>query len=120
MAEFDRLEDFTLFLFLHMARADGSVHPNEKETIHEKMNEIFPGNHDYQPAWNKLESLHEKSGPAGAEELLKSNWLRFSSMDESMKQRIFTALFDILNANGRVDPGETQTLKSIRSWMMTP
>jgi uncharacterized tellurite resistance protein B-like protein len=118
MNEFDQLEDFTLFLFLHMARADGSVHPNEKETIHEKMKEIFKVETIAPSKWMAMESLHEKSGQEASEVFLKNNWLRFTQADPDLKKKIYEALFDILNANGRVDSGEMQTLKSVRSWLL--
>ena len=115
MNTLEQIEDFTLFLFLHMARVDGSLHPNERETIIEKMRELFSDS-SFDGKLETLELSYEKLRYGAAEELLKDGFNRFSTADPSIRKEIYVALFDIINANGRVNEEETQVLHIFKSW----
>ena len=110
------LEDFTRFLFLHLASVDGSLHPNERETIIENLNELFPGNaHEQKLA--ALEIEYKKLGFAAAEELLTDSWPKFSSIDPEMKKKLYANLFDIINSDARVNEEETKVLRTLKTWL---
>ena len=117
MNELENLEDFTLFLLLHMGHVDGSLHPNEKDTILEGMKEIFPNHSTLNEKFVELDAIYKKLGHGRAEDLLKFSLPRFTNIDPVKKKEIYAALFDIINANGRVNEEETQTLQVFKGWL---
>lgn len=116
MDRFNQPEDFALFLFLHLASVDGSLHPNERETILERMNELFPG-HSFETRLEEQIALYQKTGSEAAGDLLKENWAQFASLDTTRKAKLFAVLFEIANSDARVHEEETRALKLIRSWI---
>ena len=110
------LEEFTRLLFLHLASVDGSLHPNERETIIEKMNDLFPGN-QHEEKLITLEAEYKKLGFAVAEEVLTDNWSSFSSIDQEMKKKLYANLFDIINSDARVNEEETRVLRILKTWL---
>jgi len=116
MIGLEKLEGFTLFLFLHMGRVDGSLHPNERDTIIEKMNELFPSHPLEDADLLDMEQQYTKLKYGVAESLLKEGLSRFSGEDAIKRKEIYTALFDIINANGRVNEEEKQTLQIFKPW----
>ncbi len=117
MNELENFEDFTLFLLLHMGHVDGSLHPNEKDTIFERIRELFQNDSLSTEKFAEMELMHEKLGQVRAGELLRISMPKFSHIDPDKKKEIYAALFDIINANGRVNEEETQTLKVFRGWL---
>jgi uncharacterized tellurite resistance protein B-like protein len=117
MSELETIEDFSLLLLLHMGHVDGSLHPNERQTITERMEEIFPA-YLIEERSQSMEEAYKKLGPARAEDLLLSSLTRFSATRPETRKEIFAALFDIINANGRVDSEETHTLQVFKSWLL--
>ncbi len=114
----EQIEGFTLFLLLHMGRVDGSLHPNERDTILEKMKELFPENSSYEQTLTVMELQYSQLKYGGAEAILKEGFRKFSQIDPLKRKEIYTALFDIINANGRVNEEETQTLQIFKSWLL--
>ncbi len=118
MNELENFEDFSLLLFLHLASVDGSLHPNERDTILEKMKELFPENSSYEEKLLAMETRYRKLGSGVAEELITSTWQNFSSIDPSMKYKLYAGLFDIINSDSRVNEEETRFLKVLKTWLM--
>ncbi len=117
MDRFHQLEDYILFLFLHLASVDGSLHPNERETILEKMEELFPENSHVEEKLNTLDAEYRKLGFSAAEELLTEGWPSFASMGNEMKAELYADLFDIINSDARVNEEETRVLKIFKPWL---
>lgn len=113
----EQIEDFTLFLFLHLGRVDGSLHPNERDTILEKMAEIFPGKSDLNESLTEMEKEYSALGYVNSEDLLKNSLAKFSQLASNTKSKIHQALYDIINANGRVSEEETKTLQFLKTWL---
>lgn len=118
MTELNTIEDLSLLLLLHMGHVDGSLHPVERETVIQRMKEIFP-TYPVEEHVGLMESSYKKMGTARAEELLLSSLAKFSGIPSQKRKEIFIALFDILNANGRVDTQETHTLQVFKSWLLS-
>ncbi|MBY0434508.1 MAG: TerB family tellurite resistance protein [Cyclobacteriaceae bacterium] len=112
----ERLEDFTLLLFIYMACVDGSLHPNEREAILEKMNELFP-DQSFQEAIHTCEQQYNAMGFQRAEILLAENAPRFSDIPAEQKNKIYAGLFDIINSDGKVSEQETKNLPILKGWI---
>lgn len=115
----EQIEGFTLFLLLHMGRVDGSLHPNERDTILEKMKELFPGNSSFEQMLTGMEMQYAQLKYGAAETILKEGLQKFAHIDLLKRNEIYSALFDIINANGRVNEEETQTLQTLKSWLVS-
>jgi hypothetical protein len=117
MIEINQLQDFTLLLFLHFGRVDGSLHPNEKDVILEKMAEIFPGESFWEERLIEMDKEYNLLGIANSEDLLRSHLPKFGSAPATTKNSIHVALYDIINANGRVSEEETTALHVFKDWL---
>lgn len=115
----EQIEGFTLFLLLHMGRVDGSLHPNERDTIIEKMKELFPGTSSYEQTLTAMELQYDQLKYGVSDTILKEGFQKFSHIDPIKRKEIYRALFDIINANGRVNEEETQTLQILKSWLLS-
>jgi uncharacterized tellurite resistance protein B-like protein len=117
ITELNTIEDFTLLLLFHMAHVDGSIHPNERDTIFERMRSMFPDDSSIDQKVMSIEREYLSLGDMRAETLLKESMLKFNATDLSLKREIYAALFDIINANGKVNQEETQALKLFKDWL---
>ena len=115
MNALENIESFALFLFLHMARVDGSLHPNERDTILEKMTELFTGS-SFNEKLTEMELYCSQLKNGVSEIILKEGLQKFSNIDPVKRREIYAVLFDIINANGRVNEEETQTLQVLKPW----
>lgn len=117
MTQLDLLEDFALLLFIHLARVDGSMHPNERDVILVRMGELFP----HEPSWTdrlaEMEKVYGSIGQSNAEALLREQLPKFQNADSAVKGIIHIALYDIINANGRVSEEEIETLQLFKGWL---
>ena len=118
MINLNSLEDFVRFIFLHMACVDGSLHPNERETIIEKMTELFPDQPLHNEKLSEAEAAYKKAGFSAAEELITEHWHKYSSVDEGIKQKLYANLFDIINSDARVNEEETRVLRMYKTWLL--
>ncbi len=114
----ESIEDFTLLLLFHMAHVDGSIHPNERDTIFERMTELFPGYFSVEENLMDIELQYPRLGDERVESMLKSSITKFSDVDPLKRKDIYAALFDIINANGRVNQEETTALQVFKSWLL--
>ncbi|MEJ0057428.1 MAG: TerB family tellurite resistance protein [Bacteroidota bacterium] len=117
IAELNTIEDFTLLLLFHMAHVDGSIHPNERDTILERMRNLFPNDPSIDQKAMSIEREYSSLGDMRAEILLKESMLKFNNADAGTKKEIYSALFDIINANGKVNQEETQVLRLFKDWL---
>ena len=117
MMPLDSIEDFTLLLFIHIARVDGSLHPNEKDVILEELNRLFPRENYWQNRFAEMDAYYNKMGNAHGLSLLKDHLGNFYQVEFGIKARIHKALYNIVNANGRVSEEEVDTLQVFKGWL---
>lgn len=107
--------DFTIFLYLHIAHADGSFHGQEENIIKEKMRKILPENTDVD---KKFEACLDDYRAVKKEEIpiiMRHTFEHFKGVKFSIKYKVYTDLYDIINADGKVDESEKSTLDLLRS-----
>lgn len=117
MITLNLFEDFTLLLFIHLARIDGSMHPNEKDVILESMNELFPKETSWTERFAEMDREYNALGNVNASELLNENLDKFHHTDPGVKAKVLVVLYDIINANGRVSEEEIQALQDFKGWL---
>jgi uncharacterized tellurite resistance protein B-like protein len=117
METLELFEDFILFLFIHVARADGSLHPNERDVILQKMSEIISAEANWAQRLEDMDRKYTALGVTAAETLLKDSLSRFAHHDPAVRSRIHQAVYDIVNANGQVHAEEIKTLRVFKNWL---
>lgn len=110
-------QDFALFLYLHVAHADGQLHQQEESLVREKILQLFGPETD--PEQKFLAALDQyRSLPKDTiQPLIKSTFSHFREVQFAAKYKVFTDLFDIINSDGRVDYSETSVISQLRELM---
>lgn len=110
----EKFPEFVLFLYLHLAHADGSMHPHEESIVREKMLKLFPEGTDLNETFDKALKAYQETKKEEIPGLIKDTFDHFRQVPFSAKYRVYTDMYDIINADGRVDDAETSALDQLR------
>jgi uncharacterized tellurite resistance protein B-like protein len=106
--------DFVLFLYLHMAYADGQCPPAEKKIILEKMSKLFPNEGDPGKKLEEAEKEYLRTDPTAIPGLILETFKQFNHVKFAQKYKVYTDMYDIINADGKVEEAETDALESLK------
>jgi uncharacterized tellurite resistance protein B-like protein len=106
--------DFVLFLYVHMSHVDNDYHPTELKLIKEKMARLFPEGTDMERTLYNTIRAYNNFDKSQIPDLIKDSFQHFSQVEFAQKDKIYTDIYDIINADGKVDASETSTLKALR------
>ncbi|MBX2947613.1 MAG: TerB family tellurite resistance protein [Cyclobacteriaceae bacterium] len=106
--------DFVLFLYIYMAHADGEFHEAEREVIKEKMKRLYPEDVDFNKKLNEELNLFDDFDKNQLKTLFRDTFNHFSSIKFPQKYKVFTDMYDIINADGKVDESETKALNALK------
>ena len=106
--------DFVLFLYLHMAYADGFFHPKEKELILQKMEKLFPGEPDPIKKLDRAEKDYLHMDSEKVADVIHDSFRHFSQVKFAQKYHIYTDMFDIIHADGKIEESETSALDALK------
>src|SRR5262245_2544904 len=118
MVKIDSLEDFALLILAHMATVDGSLHPTERDTILMKMQEIFPQISETEQRLDQAFDLLRKLGKDLSEQAIDENASQLTTLTAEQKEILYVFLFDVLNADGRVNEEETRMLRKLKGFLI--
>lgn len=113
----DNFRDFALFLMIHMAHVDGMLHEQEEHVVRQKLTALFPEETDPEKKFSEALAQYQGTRKHEVPALIKATFRHFSAVRFSEKYKIYTNLFDIINADGRVDVAESLALKQLREMM---
>jgi uncharacterized tellurite resistance protein B-like protein len=106
--------DFVLFLYVHMAYADGGLHHSEKDVIVDKMHKLFPKENNplkkLEAAEKEYMGLDSKKVPG----LILDTFRQFREVKFVQKYKIYTDMYDIINADGEVHSSEKAALEELK------
>jgi len=111
----NQFPDFVLFLYVHMANCDGSMHENEELVILDKMTKLFTDETDPKKKLHDATIEYKKVNPALINTIIRDSFKFFDQVKFSYKYRIYTDMYDIVNADGRVDESEHKALDVLRN-----
>lgn len=106
--------DFVLFLYVHMAQVDGEYHALEEELILRKARKLYP---DEETAKSKLlqaTQLHKSMDPAIIPGVIRETFKHHGEVKFSQKYKIYTDMYEIINADGRIDASETAAIDELK------
>jgi uncharacterized tellurite resistance protein B-like protein len=105
--------DFVLFLYIHMAHADGDYHTSEEKVILNKMEKLF----QEQEIARKLEAALREYGTLSQDmipQIIRQTFKHFKDITLSQKYEVYNDLYEIIHADGKVDESETHTLNELK------
>jgi uncharacterized tellurite resistance protein B-like protein len=106
--------DFVLFLYIHMAYADGFFHHTEKELILEKMSKLFPSETDLRTKLERAEKDYLHLNSEKVSSIIYDSFKHFNQIKFAQKYKVYTDMFDIVHADGKVDESETVALDALK------
>jgi uncharacterized tellurite resistance protein B-like protein len=106
--------DFVLFLYAHMAMCDGFMHENEELVILDKMSKIFPTESDPKKRLMDAIAEYKSIDPALVNTIIRDSFKFFDHVKFAQKYKIYSDMFDVVNADGRVEESERKALNSLR------
>jgi uncharacterized tellurite resistance protein B-like protein len=107
--------DFALFLYIHMAHADGYYHPSEQDVILEKLPKLFPSESNPSGKLSAAIQEYKKLSPDDLPTLIQESFRHFNEVKFTQRYKIYTDMYDIINADGKVDESETRALNALKS-----
>jgi uncharacterized tellurite resistance protein B-like protein len=110
----DKFADFVLFLYVHMAYADGEYHPSEEEAILNKIPKLFPNEGEPNKKLKATIAQYKEVKPADLKKLISETFLHFDQVKFSQKYKIYTDMFDIVNADGKIHEAEERALTELK------
>lgn len=106
--------DFVLFLYIHMAYADGDYHPAEEKAILEKIPKLYPSEGDPKAKLKSALSAYKEVNSKDTKELIHDTFLHFDQVKFSQKYKVYTDMFDIVHADGKIHEAEERALKELK------
>ncbi len=109
----DTFADFVLFLYVHMAHADGEVHVTEVKVIKEKMAKLFP-NENADAKFTEALEQYDKFDKKQLNKLFHASFAHFNTIKFSQKYHVYGDMYDIIYADGKVLESETKALEELK------
>jgi uncharacterized tellurite resistance protein B-like protein len=106
--------DFVLFLYVHMAHTDGDYDGTEKEVILKKIPKIFPREADPKAKLEKAQNEYHSVDASLIPAIIRETFKQFSDVKFSQKYKVYTDMYDIINADGRIDESETAAMNELK------
>lgn len=110
----DTFADFVLFLYLHMAHADGEYHPSEEEAILAKLPKLFPNEPNPKEKLKQSLAQYKTVKPEEFKGLIHDTFHHFTQVKFSQKYKVYTDMFDIVHADGKVHEAEERALNELK------
>lgn len=104
--------DFALFLYVHMALADGRVHDAERNVILSKMESLFLPDKEKNVLLIQAIAAYKALDQNAILSIIKDSFGHFAEAKRD-KEKIYCDMFDIINADGVVDGAETKALAAL-------
>lgn len=106
--------DFVLFLYVHMSHIDNDYDPTEMKVIKEKMTRIYPKETDMEKKLYNTIREYNAFDKSKIEELIRDTFKQFQGVKFSQKYKIYTDMYDIINADGKVEESEASALEELK------
>jgi uncharacterized tellurite resistance protein B-like protein len=106
--------EFVLFLYVHMAHSDGDYHGTERDVILKKIPKLFPKDADPEAVLEKAQLEYSGIDPALISTIIRDSFKHYSDIKFSQKYKVYTDMYDIINADGKVEESETAALNELK------
>ncbi len=106
--------DFVLFLYVHMAFADGELHPEEEKVILEKFIKHYPAEREPKNKFDAAVVEYQKTDAANLHSIIKESFKHFDQVTFALRYKIYTDMYDIILADGKVEISETKAVNELK------
>lgn len=107
--------DFALFLYVHMGHADGDFHESELNLVREKMTKLYPPQEiDLDLKLKEAIDQYNSFKKSDLSTLFHDTFEHFPNVKFAQKYKVYTDLYDIVRADGKVVAAETKALKELK------
>jgi uncharacterized tellurite resistance protein B-like protein len=110
----ESFSDFVLFLYIHMALSDGFLHPREEIVILEKLTKLFPHEGDPKGKYDQAVEAYHAFDKTGLEDFIHNSFKHFNHVKFAQRYKIYTDLYDIVHADGKVVELEMIALDALK------
>ena len=109
---FQSFKDYILYLYIHIAYADGIVQDSEEVLIKYKIKGLFPED-DMNEKYEEAIKLY-KADAGKHETIIDAGHTQFVDVEFYKKYKVFRDLYNIISADGIVDAKETEALEKLK------
>src|SRR3954468_11761225 len=109
-----QFQDFILFLYIHMAVSDGTLHSSEEQVILSKMSKLFPNESDYKKKLEMALVEYKALDPIMTVNVIRESFLFFDKVTFAQKYKVYADMYDIVNADGKVEESEKNALTGLK------
>ncbi len=106
--------DFVLFLYVYIAFSDGEFHPLERAAILEKMKKLYPEGDDFEKKLNHEIRQYDDFDKKQLKQLFKDTFNHFPKVTFNQKYKIYTDMYEIVQADGKVLEAEEMALEALK------
>ena len=111
-------EHFAMLLLVHLASADGSLLPAEEDVILKEGKDLF-NSYDVAPLFESTREYWKRLGTVNAMAEIDDSLQLLGSLKEAQRNKLYSLLFDVINADGRVREEETTFLKKVKFHLLS-
>jgi uncharacterized tellurite resistance protein B-like protein len=110
----ESFSDFVLFLYVHMALSDGFLHSNEEIVILDKLTKLFPQEGNPKKKFDDALAAYQNFDQSTLDEFIQHSYKHFNQVKFAQRYKIYTDMYDIMHADGKVDQGEMLALNTLK------
>ena len=110
----NNFHDFVLFLYVHIALADNYLHESEESLILDKMSRLFPAETNPKKKFEEAMVNYKLQGSEKIMEIIRDTFKQYSHIKFTQKYKVYTDLYDIVNADGKVEESEMVALDLLK------
>lgn len=110
----DSFSDFVLFLYIHMALADGSLHPQEEILILDNLTKLFPLEGNPKKKFDDALASYKTYDASKINEFIHTSFKHFTQVRFAQRYKIYTDMYDIMHADGKVAEAEQLALDTLK------
>ena len=114
MKAHESFSDFVLFLYVHMALSDGFLHPNEEIVILDRLTRLFPHEGNPKKKFDEALAAYNNFDISTLDEFIHFSFKHFNQIKFAQRYKIYTDMYDIMHADGKVDEAETRALDTLK------
>jgi uncharacterized tellurite resistance protein B-like protein len=111
----NNFKDFVLFLYVHMAHADGEFHESEIVLVRDKMVKLFhPEEVDIDAKLKEALKQYDAFDKSQLKSLFRDSFDHFNTIKFAQKYKVYSDMYDIIHADGKIDESETKALQELK------
>jgi uncharacterized tellurite resistance protein B-like protein len=106
--------DFVLFLYIHMALADGTLHAQEEMVILDKLTKLFPQEGNPKKKFDNAVAAYKNFDKLTMDDFIQHSFKHFNTVKFAQRYKVYTDMYDIIHADGKVDDTETVAVNALK------